>query len=247
MGTPVTPSSHSRGFEEALAFYAAPVLLQLEAYERHQPRSSDGGSLDQAAGWLRRSGVTVHQSPLGSLDVAGTWRWAWADGDAHPAGAARLELACWLRGFGERHELDEFTEPQVPLSGFHRPRLAAERIALLSLGALRTRGFAAVPAPPVGDGQEATGWDFVVVDDADVPEAAFDRGLLSEALQPVLRFFPEHPRLTLVGYLRYYGFAVTEGPDGGTVRGERENYTVTARFTEDDQIAAISHGRPAAG
>ncbi|MFC8078094.1 DUF6882 domain-containing protein [Streptomyces sp. NPDC057307] len=236
MPAPVQPDDRfSRMFEEAGAHYAAGAVEQLAVYERHQPLGGDWLLSDEAS-TLRIGEVTVHQSPLGSLGFDGSWLWAWANEPTHPPGSPRLTLANWLREFGERNQIYEFVTPRLELAGFPDPGLAARRLALVSLGALGTRGFASLP---LGSGARA----FVLVDDADVPEATFDGGLaLSGLLDRALSLFPYDPRLTVAGYLRRHGFATHEPSDGRHVYGERDGSTVAVRFTEDDLVAAVSYG-----
>ncbi|MET4923597.1 hypothetical protein P3L51_14710 [Streptomyces sp. PSRA5] len=237
MPAPVQPNDRfSRMFEEAGAHYAAGAVEQLGVYERYQPV---GGAwlLSDEVSTLRVGDVTVHQSPLGSLGHDGSWLWAWANERTHPPGSSRLTLANWLREFGERNQIYEFVTPRLELAGFPDPELAARRLALLSLGALGTRGFASLPL-------ESGARAFVLVDDAGVPEAAFDGGALvvSGLLDRVLSLFPYDPRLTVAGYLRRHGFETHESSDGRHVYGERDGRTMAVRFTEDDLVAAVSYG-----
>ncbi|MFF2191012.1 DUF6882 domain-containing protein [Streptomyces sp. NPDC058155] len=235
MPMPVQPNDRfSRMFEEAGAHYAAGAVEQLGVYARHQPVGG-AWALDYEASTLRIGEVTVHQSPLGSLGHDGSWLWAWANESTHPPGSGRLTLANWLRDFGERNQIYEFVTPRLELAEFPDPEEAARRLALLSLGALGTRGFANLP---LDSGARA----FVLVDDAEVPEAGFDGGALMAVLDRALSLFPYDPRLTVAGYLRRHAFETHESADGRHVYGERNGYSIAVRFTEDDLIAAVSHG-----
>lgn len=235
MPMPTRPDDRfSRMFEQAGAHYALGAVEQLGVYERHQPVGG-AWSLDYEASTLRISEVTVHQSPLGSLGHDGSWLWAWANERTHPPGSRRLTLADWLRDFGERNQIYEFVTPRLELAGFADPEQAARKLALLGLGALGTRGFASLPL-------ESGARAFVLVDDAGVPEAGFDGGALLGLLGRALDLFTYDPRLTVAGYLRRHGFETHETADGRQVRGERDGYAVAVRFTEDDLIAAVSHG-----
>lgn len=75
-----------------------------------------------------------------------------------------------------------------------------------------------------------------------MPEAGFDGGAPLGLIGRALGLFPYDPRLTVAGYLRRHGFETRETADGRLVRGERDGYAVAVRFTEDDLIAAVSHG-----
>ncbi|WP_329033563.1 hypothetical protein OIE71_14040 [Streptomyces sp. NBC_01725] len=221
-------------FEQAGAHYAAGAVEQLGVYERHQPVGG-AWALDHEAGTLRIGEVTVHQSPPGSLGNDGSWLWAWANERTHPPGSSRLTLAEWLRDFGERNQIYEFVTPRLELAEFPEPERAAWRLASVSLGALGTRGFASLPL-------ESGARAFVLVDDAEVPAAGFDGGALTGLLDRALNLFPYDPRLTVAGYLRRHGLETRESADGRQVQGERDGYAVAVRFTEDDLIAAVSHG-----
>ncbi|NEA53387.1 hypothetical protein G3I60_04220 [Streptomyces sp. SID13666] len=241
MPMPLKPDDvFSRAFEDAGAYYAAAALEQQATYTRYQP---PGGawSLSYDTSMLRIGEVTVHQSPLGSLGHDGSWLWAWGNERTHPPGVSRLGLAVWLRDFGERNGIYEFVEPRLELAAFADPLAAAERLATVALGALRTRGFASCP---LDNGARA----FVVVDDAAVPEAGFDRRVVTGMFDVAVRQFPYDPRQTVTGYLARHGFTVREAVADGSLHAEgQDGMTVAVRFTEEGLLAAVSVGRPPAG
>ncbi|WP_346012543.1 DUF6882 domain-containing protein [Streptomyces sp. SID3343] len=236
---PLKPNDvFSRTFEDAGAYYAAAALEQQAAYARYQP-AGGAWTLNYDTSLLRIGEVTVHQSPLGSLGYDGSWLWAWANERTHSPGVPRLASATWLRAFGERNRIYEFAEPRLELDGFPDPLAAAERLATVALGALRTRGFAGVP---LDDGA----WAFVLVDDADVPEAGFDRRVVSRMFDAAVRLFPYDPRRTATGYLARHGFTVREAVSDGSLHADHpDGTTVAARFTDDGLLAAVSVRGPA--
>jgi hypothetical protein len=227
----------SRAFEDAGAYYAAAALEQQAIYRRYQPVGG-AWSLSYDTSMLRIGEVSVHQSPLGSLGYDGSWLWAWGNERTHPPGVPRLSLAVWLREFGERNGIYEFVEPRLELAAFADPVGAAERLATVALGALRTRGFASCP---LDNGARA----FVIVDDAAVPEAGFNRRVVNGMFDVAVRQFPYDPRQTATGYLSRHGFTVRQAVADGSLHAERhDGTTVAVRFTEEGFLATVSVGGP---
>jgi hypothetical protein len=230
----------SRAFEDAGAYFSAAALEQQAACARYQP-AGGAWSLNYETGVLRIGEVSVRQSPLGSLGHDGSWLWAWANESTHPPGVARLASAVSLRDFGERNRIYEFVAPRLELARFAVPRAAAERLALVAVGASRARGFASVP---LDNGARA----FVLVDDTQVPEVGFERQVVAGMFAEAVRKFPYDSRQTVTGYLERHGFKVREAVAGGSLHAERpDGATVAVRFTEEGLVAAISmSGRPTA-
>lgn len=216
------PRLFSRPLEFVGARRAAVVAEQLEVYRTFQPVADDT-YFNYPERVFRSAGITLRTSPLGTFDADGSWLWAWANEETCPAGSAERELSLRLRQFGERVGAPELVSPRLDLTAFANPRMMAERLAVIAMGALDTPGYA-VTVMPSGARQ------FSMIEDESVPVARCSPDLVPGKLRTATEIFPAAPHETAIEYLRHHGFHVAV-TDATALVGTREpGWTVTVTF-----------------
>ena len=224
------PRLFSRPLEFVGARRAAVVAEQLEVYRTFQPVADDT-YFNYPERIFRSAGITLRTSPLGTFEADGSWLWAWANEDTSPAGSQERELSLRLRQIGERIGAPELVSPRLDLGAFANPRMMAERLAVIAMGALETPGYA-VTVMPSGARQ------FSMIEDESVPMARCSPDLVAGKLSTAAEIFPAAPHETAMEYLRHHGFHVAV-TDATTVVGTRDpGWTVTVKFKPDTGVFA---------
>ncbi|RNL80631.1 DUF6882 domain-containing protein [Halostreptopolyspora alba] len=232
--TESTPQPPREWFSPALerlgAAHAAVALEQTDVYNEFHPVGD--WFVDMESSTFRQGDITVQMVPMGTLGTDGSWVWAWANPPMHPPGSARLGASLWLRDLGGREEIPELVTPRLELSEFTDARVAAERLLIACLGALRAKGYGSVTAD--------TGARFaMVMTDPAIPEAEFDRVTLPRVIMQGVQVFPHDQRATVLGYLERHGFQVTD-PFGEVVAAEREGCALKVTFDEHSRVTDLS-------
>lgn len=232
----MTESTHpqcewfSPGLERLGAAHAAVALEQTGVYNDFHPVAD--WFVDIEAGTFQQGDITVQMVPMGTLGMDGSWVWAWANPHMHPPGSARLGASLWLRDLGEREGIPELVTPRLELSEFADARVAAERLLIACMGALRAKGYGSVTAD--------TGARIaMVMTDPAIPDAELDRAALPRTIMQGVQVFPHDQRATVLGYLERHAFQVTD-PSGDVVAAERDDCALKVTFDEYSRITNVS-------
>ena len=209
--------------------HAAWGMRQIEEFNEFLPIGPWTVNLDERV--FRQSGRELRISVLGSFDTAeASWLWGWAN-----PGFGKLPVVAAaeaLRGFGMDHDVPEFAEELVDLSGFADPRYAAEMLAFGAMGVLRADGYIGVQA-------NETGRLYLVPDDPQVPVVGPDPIALPRLLLSGTQFFNRSHFEVVAGYFHHHGLPwrqeedaiYAEFPDGGTA---------VVAFDREGRIANVS-------
>ncbi|MGV9415067.1 DUF6882 domain-containing protein [Nocardia sp. NPDC003693] len=141
---------------------------------------------------------------LGSFAEDLTFMWTWAKPDT--AGRPGAEHSARLRDIGLRHDIPEFTTELVDLGGFHDPKLAADHLALICMGALGARGMT-----KFNHGGRA--YTYLVTDDESVTRAEPDPAQTGSILRIAAELLPGGgARAVISGYAHGRGLPVRVAP-----------------------------------
>lgn len=178
-------------------------------------------------------GVLGGVSLLGSLShLDGTWLWGWANpgfGPDFPAVAGTLPI----RGFGEQHQIEEFTTESPDLSGFPDPAQAAITLAITAGWVLGGRG---VWSTAINEGR---GHVYLYVADEQLPRAKFDAIATPRLLMTAVSVFPADHRQVVRGYFQHFGFEYAEAPEG--IRGKSpDGSVVETTYDEHGRLDNVS-------
>ncbi len=119
------------------------------------------------------SGKTWKIQLLGSESfVSDTWLWAWAN-DQSDLPPDVLQLSERVRAFGEEHDIDELTQPDIPLDWGD-----GHMMSLIALGICNATAYYRCP--------HDNGAVFVVIDDKSFPQPAVSPSTLNQRGQDSL-------------------------------------------------------------
>jgi hypothetical protein len=208
--------------------HAAWGMRQVEAFNEFMPIGP--WTMNLEARVYQQSGRELRISVLGSYDtVEASWLWGWANpgfGMLPVVAAAKA-----LRDFGQEHDVPEFAEEWVDLSGFADPRFAAEILAFGAMGVLRADGY-------IGVQSNETGRLYMVPDDPQVPVAGPDPFALPRLLTTGGDFLNRPAFEMVAGYFHHFGLAWSQA-DGKVYADLPDGGTVSVSFDEAGRVAEV--------
>ncbi|MFE9325912.1 DUF6882 domain-containing protein [Nocardia sp. NPDC052278] len=229
-------------FSHALLSFARGHLgVAIEQYSAFQQQVPDGQiRIDHEAGTAWVGERALHRSgQLGTFAEDLTFMWAWAKPAL--AGLPGVEHSTRLRDIGVRHGIPEFTEELLDLGEFWDPKLAADHLSLIALGALRSRG-----AMMFNHGGRA--YTYLVTSDETLTYAEPDPARVCEYLRMAALLLPgDGTRDVVTGYARTHELAARPIPEGIELTLP-DGYRLVARVDASDNIIDASmigpDGRP---
>ncbi len=153
------------------------------------------------------------------------WRWAWADAEQGLSprllGAARA-----LQAFGQRYEIRELVEEEIPVT-----EVSGQEIAALACGLLDTQGWWRAP---FGGG---VAW--LLLTDLGLARSATPRPAeMARVLTRTLAILPVDHAIALDSYVVHHGGSVERAGATATAR-MREGGHMVARFDERHRIERL--------